>query len=116
MLSGVYCFLKLLFFYSFGEINNEQENLNKCNGYHFHKCAFSDENENNNKRHKNHHSADSKNNEVFVFFSVFDKGEQKRYYRESNKKTCCNPVGNSFGIPVFYTVAESKRNNANSDK
>lgn len=93
------------------EVYDEKEKFNKCNRNHFHQCTLSDKDENHNEGHKNHHGAYSENDEVLVFFSVLDKGEKERYYCESNEESRCNPMSNSFGIPVLDAVTEGKSNN-----
>ena len=110
------CLTQLLCLKNLGKINGKQKNLYKCNRYHFHKSTLADENKNYNKAHKNRHGANSKNRGIFVFFSVLNKGKQKRNYREGNEKSRCNPMGNSFGIPILDAVAESQSNNTNAYK
>ena len=51
-----------------------------------------------------------------MLLSLANEKQGDGSYSESNEKACCNPMCNSFGVPVLDTVAESQGDEAHADE
>ena len=51
-----------------------------------------------------------------MLFSFATEKQGDGSYSESNEKACCNPMCNSFGVPVLDAVTESQGDEAHADE
>ena len=51
-----------------------------------------------------------------MLLSLANEKQGDGSYSESNEKTCCNPMCNSFGVPVLDAVTESQGDEAHADE
>ena len=96
--------------YGRSEVQYKDKGFNQRKGYHFHNCTFTYHGKKYGKGAENQKCAYGESFKLLMLFYVEYEKQSNRCHGKSDKAACCDPMSESFGIPVLNAVTESEGN------